>query len=408
LCDFRRIHFFRRFVQLGALEYGIQALDGADAHLAVLGDVGRLEPLHVVQLGEFAVIVERGKGHHFLLGLLAEVLGVDQEQHALGMRVFEQAIDGSDGGVGLACAGRHLDQRSRPVVLERFFQIGDGAFLAVAQAQFAGGQVIRVQRWNVVQTCTQTVALAQPFLERFRAVEIEHFARARLGIAAIGKTGDDAGALVQERQRLLVVDPLELGGGVAFGLRFVRGEALAFFLALGFDDADGLLVHEQHVVGRTDIGLVFAHCQPQPCAQVYFLCRLHNPTRLLQQRVDGVAGFLFGVLVLGHCQSVRYFLCCPRPVFKVTNCDLEDSYSSGDNWNMKSSGNRSAFRLTAAPSLQSANSNRYTRWLVYAVWPIPGRPTLEVTICDVKSPKQKAPHFCEAFVFMASFFPICP
>ena len=52
-------------------------------------------------------------GHEFLLGLLAEVAGIDEEQDAFGVGVFEQAIDGGDGGEGLAGAGGHLDQGAR-------------------------------------------------------------------------------------------------------------------------------------------------------------------------------------------------------------------------------------------------------------------------------------------------------
>ena len=98
-----------------------------------LRDEGGFEALDVVELGELAVVVVRQVGHEFLLGLLAEVLRVDQEQDALGIGVLEQAIDGCDGGEGLAGAGGHLDERAGPVVLEGFFQIFDRRDLAVAQ-----------------------------------------------------------------------------------------------------------------------------------------------------------------------------------------------------------------------------------------------------------------------------------
>ncbi len=207
-----RVDLLGSGIQFNPLEDGIQALDGADADLAIAGYEGIFQPLHGVKLGELAVIVERGVGHHFLLGLFAQVAGVDQEQDAFALGEFQQAIDGGDGSVGLACAGGHLDQRARAVGLERFFQIDDGGMLAVAQA------FVRGERRNVVQPLAQRVALRQPFLERFRAVEVEYLARTRLGIAAIGEAGDDAGALVEERQRLFVVDPLELGGGITGGL----------------------------------------------------------------------------------------------------------------------------------------------------------------------------------------------
>ena len=42
-----------------------------------------------------------------------------------------------------------------------------------------------------------------------------------------------------------------------------------------------------------------------------------------------------------------YFLCCSRPLFKVANCDLKESYSSTVSWNIKSSRKRSEFPLAA-------------------------------------------------------------
>jgi len=42
-----------------------------------------------------------------------------------------------------------------------------------------------------------------------------------------------------------------------------------------------------------------------------------------------------------------YLRCAPRPVFKVTSCDLKAEASSLESSNMKSGGNRSRFRRTA-------------------------------------------------------------
>jgi hypothetical protein len=78
----------------------------------------------------------------------------------------------------------------------------------------------------------------------------------------------------------------------------MRGEALAFFLALGFDDADGFFVDEQHVVGRAGIGMPFADGLADTGAEVDFL--LHRPASLTKLLVNPVAGFLFGILVVGH------------------------------------------------------------------------------------------------------------
>jgi hypothetical protein len=129
-------------------------------------------------------------------------------------------------------------------------------------------------------------------------VEAEDFTRARLGVAAIGKAGNDAGAFVEEGQRRLIVHPLKFGGGITFGLRLVRGEALAFFLALGLNDADGLFVDKQHIVGRAGIGMPFADGLADTGAEVDFL--LNRPAGLAKLLVNPVTGFLFGILVVGH------------------------------------------------------------------------------------------------------------
>ncbi len=96
-------------------------------------DGGRGQPLHVVELGEFARIVGRRVGHEFLMRLLAEVAGIDQKQDALGAAELEQAVDRGDGGKGFARAGGHVHQGAGLVLCQRLFQPGDGADLAIAQ-----------------------------------------------------------------------------------------------------------------------------------------------------------------------------------------------------------------------------------------------------------------------------------
>ena len=74
-----RVDLLGRGVHLLALEDRVHALDGADADLAVAGHERRGEPLHVIQLDEFPVVVARHVGHELLLRLLAQVAGVHQE-----------------------------------------------------------------------------------------------------------------------------------------------------------------------------------------------------------------------------------------------------------------------------------------------------------------------------------------
>jgi hypothetical protein len=61
-----------------------------------------------------------------LLGLLAEVAAVDQEQHAARPAELDQAVDLGDRGERLARAGRHLEQRARLVEAERLLEVADG------------------------------------------------------------------------------------------------------------------------------------------------------------------------------------------------------------------------------------------------------------------------------------------
>lgn len=56
----------------------------------------------------------------------------------------------------------------------------------------------------------------------------------------------------------MVIDVLEAGEGIIFYLAFVYGEVSGFVFAFRFDDADGFLVDEKDVIGRADVGKVFA------------------------------------------------------------------------------------------------------------------------------------------------------
>ncbi len=129
-----RVLLLGALVQLLALEDGVEALDGADVDLVVAGNVARFEPVHAVELGEFAVIVVGQIGHELLLRLLAKVSGVDEKEDLAGAGVFEQPVDGGDGGEGLARAGGHLDEGARFVLPEGFLERGDGVELTLAQA----------------------------------------------------------------------------------------------------------------------------------------------------------------------------------------------------------------------------------------------------------------------------------
>jgi hypothetical protein len=62
-------------------------------------------------------------------------------------------------------------------------------------------------------------------------VKRKHGARARFRIAEVG-------------EQRIVIQVFELAGGIFARLLFDYGEAVALFVALGLDDADGLSVDE--------------------------------------------------------------------------------------------------------------------------------------------------------------------
>ena len=135
-----------------------------------------------------------------------------------------------------------------------------------------------------------------------------------MGSRPISEPGDDAGALVDERQRLVVVDPFQLGFGVARRLLFNRGDVLAPVLGLGLDDADGAFVNEENVVGGANVRPVLADRDARTGIEVDRLFVLNLPAGRLQHPVDVVAGDLLGSLVpLCHVQSIND-LTSPAPL----------------------------------------------------------------------------------------------
>ena len=98
-------------VEVGlALQHRVQALDGGDDDLGGRVDGVALEPLDGVERRELARVVRRREVGELVLGLLAEVAAVHEEQDALGAAELEQAVGGVDGGERLAGAGGHLDR----------------------------------------------------------------------------------------------------------------------------------------------------------------------------------------------------------------------------------------------------------------------------------------------------------
>ena len=298
LGGFGGVFILGRGVEFAALEDGIHALDRGDAHLRVGRDVRGIEPGDGVKLGELAVVVLRRVGEEFLLGLLAEVARVHEEEHAFDTGVLQQAVDGRDGGERLARAGGHLDEGARLGGAQRGVELRDGVDLAVAEP---GG----IERRKVAQAVAQGAAGGEPFAQGFRAVERKNLARARLRVALVGEAREDAGGFVEERQRLAGgLHPLQLRGGVFRGLVFDAGDVVTEGFLFRLDDADRLGIDKERVVGGTAVGEVFADGLALTFVEIDGVFVLHGPTRRAELRVNRISGDLFGGLV-GHDDRKR-------------------------------------------------------------------------------------------------------
>ena len=129
----------------------------------------------------------------------------------------------------------------------------------------------------MVQSGSKAIALFQPFLQRFRAMEGEDFSGTGLGISAICESGNDTGTLIEERQGFVVADPFQLGTGIAFGLVFYGGDVFAFAFALGFDNANRFLIYKQHIVCWANICLIFPDRLSLAFIQINLVFVLHTP-----------------------------------------------------------------------------------------------------------------------------------
>jgi len=194
--------------QLATLEHRVHALDGADGDARGLVEGVAGEVLDDEFLTELVVVVRRFVLVEFLPGLAAEVAAIDEEQHAPGAGELDQAVDEADGREGLAAARGHLDQRTRLVGGERFFQVADRLDLGGPQPGldqsghgFEAGEESRRWRGSMILPRRRTAAIAQPVGQQIGRMKSEDRPGARFGVEAVGEVGLDAGGFVQERQR---------------------------------------------------------------------------------------------------------------------------------------------------------------------------------------------------------------
>ena len=84
-------------------------------------------------------------------------------------------------------------------------------------------------------------------------MESKHWARARCGIEIVGEAGLDTGGLVGKRQRVLPTgESFRQSLCVFIRLNLDTGQCRTLFL--GFDDASGLTIDIQKIIGEAVAG----------------------------------------------------------------------------------------------------------------------------------------------------------
>jgi len=123
----------------------------------------------------------------------------------------------------------------------------------------------------MLQSLSNGIAFGKRLKESFRAMESENLARAGLGVALVGKAGNDSGAFIEEWQWNLVVDSLEPRSGVSFCLSLMNRQTMPFLFPLGLDHPNSPFIDEQHIISRADISHIFANCLSDTVIQVDLL-----------------------------------------------------------------------------------------------------------------------------------------
>ena len=227
-----------------ALEQREEALDGGDDDVAVGGHVGRTEAVDGIFGAERVARLRDLEFAELVVGLLAEVVAVDEEENAPHGREGEEAIGGEAGCIGLACTRGEHHQRTPTAVAERGFELGDGFVLAVAQSfppqgGKSGKRIVDAQRAHQLPGRGQRALVG---FEVFVGDEATLAIVLEIGHFAIGRDAERQGHL----PRLIDVGRV---AGVAVGLVAHSFVLDVDFGTLRFEDADSLAASEEHVVG---------------------------------------------------------------------------------------------------------------------------------------------------------------
>lgn len=119
---------------------------------------------------------------------------------------------------------------------------------------------------------------------------------------------------------------------------------------LGFNNAHGLLVDEQHIIGGADGGLVFTHRDAGAGAEVDGLVVLDHPASQRELAINLIAGFLFrGLVVTAHADSLLCAIWC----FRV-NYSINRGFSLLRRTGWRRCGGRRPPGVDGAPALDNA------------------------------------------------------
>jgi hypothetical protein len=106
------------------LNFSITVSPAAGSFSSTIGSSPILR-MHVVKLGEEAMLLGRAKLLELLKRLAAQIAAIHQEENTPRTRVLDEPIDEVASRVGLPATAGHLDQGSRSALGQGLFQVAD-------------------------------------------------------------------------------------------------------------------------------------------------------------------------------------------------------------------------------------------------------------------------------------------
>jgi hypothetical protein len=215
-----------------------------------------------------------------------QVVAVHQKENAFRPCELDEAVREGDGGERLAGAGGHLDEGAGPIVSEGQFQVADGLDLDTPEPRL-------VQRRQLPEPVADLFIQSDQSEKFFGTVEGEDIAAAGVLFQTVRELRDGAGGFIGERQRQLVSRKVVRETvGVLARLRLDAGQREIF--RFGLDNADGLALDVEHVVGDAGLQRKFTHGHSAAGGDVHVGVVLHEPAAQRQLLVNLLTCFLFG------------------------------------------------------------------------------------------------------------------